>query len=77
MRHRDIGNVGGPRLIGPLYRQISEQIRVDRMPGIPLSGLRLLVDYHKAHEPHETSDPLVVHIETFSFFKCAVIRRIP
>src|SRR5579883_2401638 len=30
VRHRDVGDVGGPRLVGPLDREPTEQVRMDR-----------------------------------------------
>ena len=31
------------------------------MPLRRLAGIGLLVDWHEAHQPHETSDPFLVH----------------
>ena len=52
-RHRDVGNVHGPDLVGPIDGQMAQQIRVDRMPGMPAARVRLAVQRLDAHTPHQ------------------------
>ena len=58
--HRQIGDVGAPNLVGLIDPQATQQIGVGLVPLRRLAGVRLLVDRHQTHEPHQPPDTLHV-----------------
>lgn len=52
-------------LVGPFHPQPAQQIRVGLVALRGLAGVRLLVDRHQTHEPHQSPDALVVHNMAF------------
>jgi hypothetical protein len=45
--HRDIGHVGALHMVRPIDGQMPKQIRIDLVPRMRLTGLRMLVDRRK------------------------------
>lgn len=70
LSHRQVGNVGAPDLVGPLHPQPAQQIGIGLVALRGLAGVRLLVDRHQAHEPHQSPDALVIH-------KMALVLQVP
>lgn len=54
--HWDVGDVGGPDLVGPFYDQIPQQIWVDFVLRMGPTGSRLGVYGLDAHQPHQPLD---------------------
>ena len=64
VRHRHVGQVGTPDLVGPVDRQSPQSIRVDRMPRVRSAGVRLAVQGFDSHDPHQPLHPLAVDLHT-------------
>ena len=62
--HRDIGDVGAPDLIGPVDRHALEQIRVDPVLGMRITGAWRPVDRLKPHQAHQTTGPAATDAHT-------------
>lgn len=54
--HRDVGNIRGPHLIGPLDTQVAQQVVVNRMRGMPAAGVWLAVQRFDTHLPHQPAN---------------------
>ena len=54
-RHRDVGDVHGPDLVGAVDRQPAQQVRVDLVPRRWLLGVRLAVERLDAHALHQVA----------------------
>ena len=62
--HRDIGDVGAPDRIGPVDRHVLEQIRVDPVLGMRITGAWRPVDRLKPHQAHQTTGPAATDAHT-------------
>jgi hypothetical protein len=51
-RHRDVGDIHRPRLIGPRHRQPTQQVRVDLVARRGFGGVRPAIKLRDAHPPH-------------------------
>ncbi len=59
--HGQVGDVGAPDLIWPLYPQSTQQMGVGLVPLCRSAGIGFLIDRHQAHQPHQPPDALVIH----------------
>ena len=55
-RHRDVGDVHRPHLVGPLDRQPAQQVRIDLVAGRRLRRVRPAVERLDPHAPHQRRD---------------------
>ena len=53
VRHRDVGDIRGLDVIGPLDDQPTQQVRVHGVPGVLLAGVGLAVQRLDAHPGHQ------------------------
>jgi hypothetical protein len=60
MLHGDVGDIGGPYLIGPIDSQVSKQIGKDPVLGMGPAGARLGVYGLNAHQPHQPLNMLSI-----------------
>ena len=72
--HRQISNIRAPDLIGPAHPQSPQQIGIGFVALRWQAGVRLLIDRHQAHQPHQTPDAL--HIDRINTNEKAPIRAI-
>src|SRR5216683_820061 len=63
-RHRDIGDVHRPNLIGPGDRHLAEQIWVDLVAQGRLGGVGPAIERLDAHAPHQRGDTLATNLDT-------------
>ena len=59
-RHRQVGDVGSPDLVGPVDHHVPQQVRVDLVPWRRLRGPRLRADRRDPHQAHQALHPLAV-----------------
>jgi len=59
--HGDVGDIGGPNLVGTTDIQRLQKIRIDLVVLVPLAQPGLLVDGFQAHDPVKALHPLRVH----------------
>ena len=63
----NIGDVGTPDLIGPVYRQAFEQIRdISCVRGMRRAGSRRLINRLKSHQAHQTPNPVPANANAFA-----------
>src|SRR5680860_926697 len=62
-RHRDVGQIHGPDLIGSLNAQAAQQIRIDLVPGIAATGVGLAVQRLDTELAHERRNVLAADLE--------------
>jgi len=55
-RHRDVGDIGRPDLVGPRHRQLAQQIREDRVPRRRFRCVWPAVERFNAHPLHQRGD---------------------
>src|SRR4029079_12327755 len=56
--HLDVGYVRAPDLVLPLDRQVAQQIRIDLVLRMRLTGLGPLIDRRQAHPGHQPTDAM-------------------
>jgi len=64
--HWNVGDIGGPDLVGPIDAQASEQIGVDSVLRMGPTGSRLGIYCFDAHQPHQPLDTLSIGIDPLS-----------
>ncbi len=64
--NRDVGDVGAPDLIGSVDHQIPEQIRVNPVSWVGVTGSRRLIDRLQSHQPHQASNAMTTDADTFA-----------
>ena len=64
--HWNVGDIGSPDLVGPIDAQPSEQIGVNPVLRMGLTGSRLWVYCLDAHQPHQPLDTLSIGIDPLS-----------
>ena len=58
---RDICDVARPDLVGPVNRQVPQQVREDRMGGMTTGEIRFPVNRFQPHLSHQPPHPLAIH----------------
>ena len=68
-RHRDVGDVHGPDLIGRVTARFRKQIGIDLVPRRRLRRVRTAVDRGDPHPPHQRRDMTPAHLMAFAVQK--------
>ena len=76
VRHRHVGDVARPNLVGPHNGHISQQIRVNSMLGVVPRQVRLGIDRLQSHQPHQTLRPRAADAEHLGHLSAAVAGRL-
>ena len=63
---RDVGDVGTPDMIGPVYLKVPQQIRVNPVFRAGIAGSRGLIDRLKPHQSHQAANPVTAHRFAFA-----------
>jgi hypothetical protein len=58
--------IGTPDVIGPLYRQMPQQVRIDAVLRMRVAGLWSLVDRRQTDLAHQPPDPLAADAPTLT-----------
>ena len=64
--NRNVGDVGTPDLIGTAYPQIPQQIRVNPVFRMGLTGSWRLIDRLQAHQTHQASNAMTADANALS-----------
>src|SRR3954465_12913497 len=65
-RHRNVGDIHGPDLVGARDRQIAQQVRIDLVPRRRLGGIWLAVNGLDPHPLHQRGDMPAANLEALS-----------
>ena len=63
--HRDVGDIRGPDLVGPVDLQVPEQVRIDGMGRMAPAGIGLPVQRLDTHLLHQRADVLAANHMAF------------
>src|SRR5512135_310883 len=64
--HRDVGDVGGPDLVGTLDFELAQQVRVHLVARVLLARVWLAVQRLDAHAPHQRGHVLAADLEALA-----------